>query len=210
VVQALVVLGEEPAAEQRTPMSWISGANRIWKGLSTPLKVVAIGVVLVIGSVMGATVTVLAWNAGVIQEKLGITKEDMQAQTDTLMTMRDDQVKEVIDEAIFSYDLLLREHLAQERKLAVDTAYVPLLRHVKMLTEVVMDVRKNGKVTDARVQELPREFDEQLTRMIEAVDPASDRELMNEVMRQNAEMKEQLDALQQELKTGRRTSKMKL
>jgi|GEM_PF-3888353 hypothetical protein len=192
--------------------AWIATLNRVWTRLSTPLKVVTVVVTLVVACVIAATVTILAWNAGIIQDKLGVlpTKDDLQEQTESLATAQTQKIDSVVNDAIDSYDLLMRQYMAEERRLAIDTAYVPLLRHIKTLTDAVTQLQRSSNATDSRVRELPRQFDEQLTRMIEAVDPASDKERMEEIMRQNAELQERLDELGKQIKDGRRTSKMKL
>lgn len=183
-----------------------------WNGLPPGLRKF-LGAGAALGLAMAVLlVTWLAWGQGLIQDRLGLvaTKDDLEQQTEVLAEYKTDAIDSIVNDAIASYDLEMRLYLSEERRLAFDTAYMPLLKQVKVLTDVIIEMQKAGKKTDQRVQEIPIQFDQKLMQMMEVVAPMSQEDKINEILRQNAELIEEMNLMKDELKTsGRRTTKQR-
>lgn len=194
-------------------MSIWSRANTAWGQLNAALRMALLALGIAAVCATSVTLTVLAWRSGLLHDQLGlpapVTKADLQEQTDALRYARKQEVDSIVDAAIFQYDLSARMWMAEERRMVTDTAYKPMLHHMKAITDVVVELRRNAVATDHRVRELPKQFDEQLTRMIEAVDPVSREQKIDEVLRQNADLLMELEQLRKEVQPDPRTKRIR-
>ncbi|HRH68787.1 MAG TPA: hypothetical protein PLB89_04700 [Flavobacteriales bacterium] len=186
--------------------------NKAWAQASKGVKGVIVAIILALAIPFGITIAVMFWQAGYIQSKVEglVTNKDLDAQTVTLQTNNVEQIDSVVNAAIAANDILMRQYIADERQLAIDTAFVPLLRQFKALTTIVLQMRRDASLTDARVKEIPFQFNDKLNRMLEANDPEATNEKLEALTDIVLDLKEDNRILREQLQSGRRNSKMKI
>lgn len=195
-------------------MKWLAMLRTIWEALPKVLQRVialATAVLVVLG---GLLLLGLVWSTGIIQTRLSgmLTKDDLIEQTQSLQRFSAEQIAQIDSiayAAALANDIELRAYIADERQLAMDTAYIPLLRIVKQVLTTQNMMRGTQHMTDERVKALPIQFDEKLDRVLEAAAPQRTEEMLQRIIDENAAMREEIDAIRLEQKTGRRTTKNK-
>lgn len=189
-------------------MNW-AALTIAWENCPPSLRKVIVALILLVGTLGGLFIIQLAWRDGLIQQRLGllVTTTDMQEQTDQLQNYNLYAVDSIVNDAINSYDLLMRQYLANERTMAEDTVLLPLLKTVKQLSITQNVLLRNAQRTDAQIRELPTQFDETLDRILEAYDPQAQQDLNIQLLQEFKALKRQMEEMREEQKTGRRTNK---
>lgn len=195
-------------------MKWMSLLPTIWRTLPATLqRAVAIGtaILLITGGLM---LLGLVWSTGVIQHRMEqmLTKEDLRVTTHQLNSFSPAQLElmdSVMHAAILANDIEMRIYLAEERRMALDTAYIPLLRLVKTLVETQNRMLGAQNRTDASVRQLPIQFDEKLDRALAAAAPEDTKALLQKAIDKISALEDEVATLREESRSGRRTNKVK-
>jgi len=179
----------------------------IWSALPKGVRIiVAIGIVAMF-CVLGTVVGYLAWYNSDLPTRLGVvaTTKDIEHQTEELRDMGSGAVDAAVSAALAEYDHNLRGYLAGERLYAVDTILNPLLGAIQQLDKRQRQMQAAQQDATAKLDELPKAYDEKLERLMRAAQPANAKteELLHQVLQRLEEQDEQL----RELQSGRRVKK---
>jgi hypothetical protein len=184
-----------------TLLTWIAS---IWPKIPHALRAMLLLFIAAAAIGMGGAVGYMAWQSGYIEQKLGhvATTTDLVDQTQVIRDQATEIANDAISRSFAQYDSSLKAFLRNERQLAVDTTLKPMLRLLLVLEARQKRMESGQKVSDARLQDLPRELDEKLRRIVEAQPVDRTAAILREIQDQLDKQAEKLEVIEKQRATN--------
>lgn len=187
-------------------LAWLTS---LWPRLPKELRVALLASLVAGGMAGGLVVGYMAWSSGYITEALGgvVKQQDLEEQTQELREMGSDATEAAASTAFAAYDHNLRNYLAHERQYAVDTILNPLLGAIRKLDVRQRQMQASQKDANAKLEELPKAYDEKLERLMRAAQAGNTSDRTEELLHQVLQRMEEQDEQLRELRSGGRRTK---
>ncbi len=158
--------------------------TRIWNALPREVRVALLLGLVAAMIAAGIVVAWLAWDSGYVRDRLGIvaTTEDLQQQTDHVASAASESVDSAVGRSLRAYDEELRAYLDAERRQAIDTILTPMLYALAELDKRQRQMLSAQDANTRRLDELPKAYNGQLQRLIDATDGDETSRLLRDIL----------------------------
>ena len=166
-------------------------------------------------AVLITTFAILAWRDGYrpVGMERYLTRDVSQSQIDTLRSHLEEGRSAAIMDALQQYDGSIKDYLAHERMLGMDTLVRPAVKMLFDLDQRVRKIERGLKLTNEKVDQMPTAYEERLRKLIEDNNSKDQtalllQEVLKRLEAQDAANLEMKDAIE-ELRPMKRVSKGK-
>jgi hypothetical protein len=166
-------------------------------------------------AVLITTFAILAWRDGYrpVGMERYLTRDVSQNQIDTLRSHLEEGRSAAIMDALQQYDGSIKDYLAHERMLGMDTLVRPAIKMLFDLDQRVRKIERGLKLTNEKVDQMPTAYEERLRKLIEDNNSKDQtalllQEVLKRLEAQDAANLEMKDAIE-ELRPMKRVSKGK-